>query len=147
MQEEEKKAPLICLLTTGSDPCSQVEGMARAAETEYRQISMGQVFFFRFWWLVVGKSGWDRLVVGFLDFGLTGFVHQGQEDSARKMITEAILNGHWLMLQVRGTMDTFANMFSRHRTVTSVLTSVKKSSQQWSTRRTCTATLGNPTSF
>ena len=24
---------------------------------------------------------------------------QGQEDSARKMITEAILNGHWLMLQ------------------------------------------------
>ena len=99
--------------------------------------------------LVVGKSGWDRLVVGFSDFGggLTGFVHQGQEDSARKMITEAILNGHWLMLQVRGTMDIFANMFSRHRTVTSVLTSVKKSSQQWSTRRTCTATLGNPTSF
>jgi hypothetical protein len=26
---------------------------------------------------------------------------QGQEDSARKMITEAILNGHWLMLQAR----------------------------------------------
>ena len=25
---------------------------------------------------------------------------KGQEDSARKMITEAILNGHWLMLQV-----------------------------------------------
>jgi hypothetical protein len=24
---------------------------------------------------------------------------QGQEESARKMITEAILNGHWLMLQ------------------------------------------------
>ena len=43
VQEEEKKAPLICLLTTGSDPCSQVEGMARLAETEYRQISMGQV--------------------------------------------------------------------------------------------------------
>ena len=72
VQEEEKKAPLICLLTTGSDPCNQVcvclfvlvlvclflcvcllnndlglcnqiEGMARAAETEYRQISMGQV--------------------------------------------------------------------------------------------------------
>ena len=94
VQEEEKKAPLICLLTTGSDPCSQVEGMARAAETEYRQISMGQV--------------------GFLDFGggLTGFVHQGQEDSARKMITEAILNGHWLMLQVSGTMDIFAKKFS-----------------------------------
>ena len=80
VQEEEKKAPLICLLSTGSDPCNQVcvcvcmyvcvcmflwcvcacfcvcvpahndfdfcnqiEGMARAAETEYRQISMGQV--------------------------------------------------------------------------------------------------------
>ena len=26
---------------------------------------------------------------------------KGQEDSARKMITEAILNGHWLMLQVQ----------------------------------------------
>jgi dynein heavy chain len=24
---------------------------------------------------------------------------QGQEDSARKMITEAVLSGHWLMLQ------------------------------------------------
>ena len=24
VQEEEKKAPLICLLTTGSDPCNQV---------------------------------------------------------------------------------------------------------------------------
>jgi hypothetical protein len=24
---------------------------------------------------------------------------QGQEESARKMITEGILNGHWLMLQ------------------------------------------------
>jgi hypothetical protein len=43
VQEEEKKAPLICLLTTGSDPCSQVEALARGAEKEYRQISMGQV--------------------------------------------------------------------------------------------------------
>ena len=47
VQEEEKKAPLICLLTTGSDPCSQVEGMARLAETEYRQISMGQVGYYQ----------------------------------------------------------------------------------------------------
>ena len=47
VQEEEKKAPLICLLTTGSDPCSQVEGMARLAETEYRQISMGQVGYYK----------------------------------------------------------------------------------------------------
>ena len=86
VQEEEKKAPLICLLTTGSDPCSQVEGMARLAETEYRQISMGQVGY------------WDSL-----------FEHQfqGQEDSARKMITEAILNGHWLMLQVKSNGEVY----------------------------------------
>ena len=28
------------------DFCNQIEGMARAAETEYRQISMGQVGLF-----------------------------------------------------------------------------------------------------
>ena len=33
VQEEEKKAPLICLLTTGSDPCSQVEGMVHHKQT------------------------------------------------------------------------------------------------------------------
>ena len=59
VQEEEKKAPLICLLTTGSDPCSQVEGMARLAETEYRQISMGQVGYgdFLFLTVVAGPGG------------------------------------------------------------------------------------------
>lgn len=77
VQEEEKKAPLLCLLTTGSDPAGQVEALARASECDYRQISMGQV-----------GGGEEQLVV------------QGQEEHARKMITEAILNGQWLMLQV-----------------------------------------------
>ena len=43
VQEEEKKAPLVCLLSTGSDPAGQVEALARVSECEYRQISMGQV--------------------------------------------------------------------------------------------------------
>ena len=113
VQEEEKKAPLICLLTTGSDPCSQVEGMARAAETEYRQISMGQVGFFLDFGVGCRQIWMGQVGCCFfrLWWCLTGFVHQGQEDSARKMITEAILNGHWLMLQVRGTMDIFAKTF------------------------------------
>ena len=33
----------VCLLNNDLDLCNQIEGMARAAETEYRQISMGQV--------------------------------------------------------------------------------------------------------
>ena len=65
VDDAERKCPLICLLSTGSDPCNQIESIARSREQEYRQISMGQ----------------------------------GQEESARKGITEAILNGHWLMLQ------------------------------------------------
>ena len=65
--------------------------MARLAETEYRQISMGQV---GYWHL---RSPWNRLVIIETYFSR---LFQGQEDSARKMITEAILNGHWLMLQV-----------------------------------------------
>ena len=34
---------------------------------------------------------------------------QGQEDAARKMITEAILNGHWLMLQVKTSSVHFSS--------------------------------------
>ena len=98
---------------------------------------------------------------------------KGQEDSARKMITEAILNGHWLMLQVQilslsksALEQNCQNMhqnkifkmwirkklskcasnqkmfFPSNRTVTSVLTSAKKSSPQLLTLRTCTATSG-----
>ena len=33
----------VCLINNDLDLCNQIEGMARAAETEYRQISMGQV--------------------------------------------------------------------------------------------------------
>ena len=65
VDETERKCPLVCLLSTGSDPCSQVESLARVRELEYHQISMSQ----------------------------------GQEERARKAITEAILYGHWLMLQ------------------------------------------------
>ena len=36
----------MCLLNNDLDLCNQIEGMARAAETEYRQISMGQVGIF-----------------------------------------------------------------------------------------------------
>ena len=36
----------VCLLNNALDRCNQIEGMARAAETEYRQISMGQVGLF-----------------------------------------------------------------------------------------------------
>ena len=65
VDDAERKCPLICLLSTGSDPCNQIESIARSREQEYRQISMGQ----------------------------------GQEESARKGITDAIVYGHWLMLQ------------------------------------------------
>ena len=63
--DTERKCPLIGLISTGSDPCMQVEALSRTKEQEYFQISMGQ----------------------------------GQEERARKAITEAILKGHWLMLQ------------------------------------------------
>ena len=36
----------VCLFNNDLDRCNQIEGMARAAETEYRQISMGQVGLF-----------------------------------------------------------------------------------------------------
>ena len=65
VDETDSQTPLICLLSTGSDPCYQIDTIARNKMQEYRQIAMGQ----------------------------------GQEEIARKMITDAILNGHWLMLQ------------------------------------------------
>ena len=65
VEEADCETPLVCLLSTGSDPCSQIETMARNRMQEFRQISMGQ----------------------------------GQEDLARRMITESIVNGYWLMLQ------------------------------------------------
>ena len=65
IDEADNKTPLICLLSTGSDPSGQIETISRIRLQEYRQLAMGQ----------------------------------GQEEMARKMITDAILNGHWLMLQ------------------------------------------------
>ena len=59
VEEADCETPLVCLLSTGSDPCSQIETMARNRMQEFRQISMGQ----------------------------------GQEDLARRMITESIVNG------------------------------------------------------
>ena len=64
-EEADCKVPLICLLSMGSDPCNQIDTIARIKMQEYKQLAMGQ----------------------------------GQEDAARKMMTEAILNGNWLMLQ------------------------------------------------
>jgi dynein heavy chain len=65
LDESESRVPLICLLSTGSDPSGQIEAMAKARGQEYRSLALGQ----------------------------------GQEETARKMITEGIQNGHWLMLQ------------------------------------------------
>jgi len=64
VEETDCHTPLVCLLSTGSDPCSQIETIARNRMQEYRQISMGQ----------------------------------GQEELARRMLTDAILHGSWLML-------------------------------------------------
>ena len=65
LDESESRVPLICLLSVGSDPSGQIEGMAKARGQEYRSLALGQ----------------------------------GQEETARNMITEGIGNGHWLMLQ------------------------------------------------
>ena len=65
LDESESRVPLICLLSVGSDPSGQIEGMAKARGQEYRGLALGQ----------------------------------GQEETARNMITEGIQNGHWLMLQ------------------------------------------------
>lgn len=65
LDESESRVPLICLLSTGSDPSGQIEAMAKARGQEYRNLALGQ----------------------------------GQEETARKMITDAVQGGHWLMLQ------------------------------------------------
>ena len=56
-EEADCQTPIICLLSTGSDPCNQIDTIARNRMHGYRQISMGQ----------------------------------GQEELARKLITESIL--------------------------------------------------------
>ena len=65
LEESDNKVPLVCLLSTGSDPSGQIENIAKARTQEYRSLALGQ----------------------------------GQEETARKMITECRANGHWMMLQ------------------------------------------------
>ena len=65
LSEVENNSPLICLLSTGSDPSSEIETLARVKMKDYRQLAMGQ----------------------------------GQEEFGRKMLQDAIQQGHWLMLQ------------------------------------------------
>ena len=42
IEEADNKTPLICLLSTGSDPSGQIETVARLRCQEYRQLAMGQ---------------------------------------------------------------------------------------------------------
>ena len=42
MEEVNNKTPLLCLLSMGSDPTSQIENLASSRAQEYRQLSMGQ---------------------------------------------------------------------------------------------------------
>ena len=65
LDESESRVPLVCLLSTGSDPSAQIEAMAKSRGQDCRSLALGQ----------------------------------GQEEIARKMMTEGISNGHWLMLQ------------------------------------------------
>ncbi|XP_076055179.1 LOW QUALITY PROTEIN: dynein axonemal heavy chain 5-like [Oratosquilla oratoria] len=41
-EESDRRTPLICFLSQGSDPSAQIEGLAKAKEMEMRSISMGQ---------------------------------------------------------------------------------------------------------
>ena len=66
LEESDNRTPLICLLSTGSDPSPQIEAIAKLRCQEMRQLSMGQ----------------------------------GQEEAARKLLTDSIVLGHWLLLQV-----------------------------------------------
>ena len=65
IEEVDCMTPILCLLSSGADPCNQIETIARNRMIGYRQISMGQ----------------------------------GQDEEARKVIMESILQGCWVMLQ------------------------------------------------
>jgi dynein heavy chain len=66
LEESDNRTPLVCLLSTGSDPSPQIEAIAKLRCQEMRQLSMGQ----------------------------------GQEEAARKLLTDSIVLGYWLLLQV-----------------------------------------------
>ena len=42
LEESDNRVPLICLLSTGSDPSSQIEVIAKNRMQELHQLSMGQ---------------------------------------------------------------------------------------------------------
>lgn len=42
LEESDNRVPLICLLSTGSDPSPQIEAMAKGRMQELQQLSMGQ---------------------------------------------------------------------------------------------------------
>ena len=78
LEESDNRTPLICLLSTGSDPSPQIEAIAKIRCQEMRQLSMGQ----------------------------------GQEEAARKLLTDSIVLGHWLLLQVRLESSFLAHLLS-----------------------------------
>ena len=42
IEECDNKVPLICLLSTGSDPSGQIEAIAKGRAQEYRSLALGQ---------------------------------------------------------------------------------------------------------
>jgi hypothetical protein len=42
LEESDNRTPLVCLLSTGSDPSPQIEAIAKLRCQEMRQLSMGQ---------------------------------------------------------------------------------------------------------
>ena len=65
ISEADNRTPLLCLLSTGSDPTNQIEALAKNLGQPYQQLSMGQ----------------------------------GQEEAARKMMSQGMEKGQWIMLQ------------------------------------------------
>ena len=65
ISEADNRTPLLCLLSTGSDPTNQIEMLAKNLGQQYQQLSMGQ----------------------------------GQEEAARRMMSQGMEKGQWIMLQ------------------------------------------------
>ena len=42
LDESESRVPLVCLLSTGSDPSGQIEAMAKARGQGYKSLALGQ---------------------------------------------------------------------------------------------------------
>ena len=42
LEESDNRVPLVCLLSTGSDPSPQIEAIAKSRLQELHQLSMGQ---------------------------------------------------------------------------------------------------------